>query len=1047
MQGSEEALAQLEELGEATEDPMPHKVLELLCCPPAERDALTIDRMLQYLTSATPDTFGVLNDQQQGDFCRACLYHHFAPGSEICGPDDETAYFFVLLSGSVVMNDLQVSMVEGELPSASQRRRSRESGEKQRRMSAERRMTMDALANYRPNTRRCELAKGQTFHHFPLVMNHRFYGYSASVDAAEGASLLILPKSDYLSLLRRQVEKDMVETVALLKGTPFFAKWSETAMSRLFFWWASALEHEHAANRGAPPPSPAPPLPSPALPRPPPPHGHDLLTLPLAPSPHPPLHDGLRRFEKKRFNAEAEVVTQGEDADFCFIIRSGKCDVNVKVRDEDEIDPAEAAGMDEEELAKLKEAKEKEKKRKQMLKMMAGNAFAKAGGMTDAPAMQLNTRHIATLGPGALVGEIALLKDGSKRMASVKTVSECDVLTLDKKSFRDLDKATISIISENARYNAACTKEPATRTRDDLTILQQRTAHLSHLASLSNEVHLELCKVMRYRNVKANTILVRKGHPARSLYVLISGSAHTYTADPRRRWGLGVAAVLRKAAPAEAYADVKPNETITSGEAIGEDELLKEDPVHAFTAITAEPTELMEIERADFDRCIKAAGNSEKARVVDFLNGLSPLEGTSVFAIQTLCNLVTKRTFMRGQSCLAHPPASELTSASYSSEHVYIILSGEGRLMCASSQEPPAAAPKGGKKGDKGGDEAGDDKGRAEKMKVVLGPTNDAPPPSSAKVERVVGGGVSPLVPVATLGPGEVLSENLLPHAHSRWCIKPITHLELLVVPRREWVDTLRPAALSSLREISAAKAAFFEAHLAATLERADKRKALMSQGRGHRLSSAASSGHLTTGEATFADAASSPSRQPGGGGHGGGHGGASLGGSSSATSLAGGSPGNAAAATPRNKKPDSRSKQQRYRDLLTADKSDESPLVKRSVYFPIDSPMTSAEKLGSPKAGAEMGGTGLASVAEGEGGADAGAAKGLDASGTRLPDISSPAGAANTAGAGLSTSMSLPAVKGATPAPDDFGGYDYKPVIRLERRSAMGMRPLIAGA
>ena len=66
------------------------------------------------------------------------------------------------------------------------------------------------------------------------------------------------------------------------------------------------------------------------------------------------------------------------------------------------------------------------------------------------------------------------------------------VLTLDKKSFLDLDRSTLSVISENARYNAACTKDPGQRQRDDLQILQQRTAHLSHLASLPTEVHWEL---------------------------------------------------------------------------------------------------------------------------------------------------------------------------------------------------------------------------------------------------------------------------------------------------------------------------------------------------------------------------------------------------------------------------------------------------------------------------------------------------------------------------------------------------------------------------
>ena len=89
-------------------------------------------------------------------------------------------------------------------------------------------------------------------------------------------------------------------------------------------------------------------------------------------------------------------------------------------------------------------------------------------------------------------------------MATVRTSDNVELLILSKRDFLDLDKATLNIIQENARYNAACTKEPSQRTRDDLQILQQRTAHLSHLSSLSTEVHMELCRVMRYRKVRSH---------------------------------------------------------------------------------------------------------------------------------------------------------------------------------------------------------------------------------------------------------------------------------------------------------------------------------------------------------------------------------------------------------------------------------------------------------------------------------------------------------------------------------------------------------------
>ena len=102
-------------------------------------------------------------------------------------------------------------------------------------------------------------------------------------------------------------------------------------------------------------------------------------------------------------------------------------------------------------------------------------------------------------------------------------------------------------------------------------------------------------------------------------YVLISGTAYTYQSEPRRRWGATMdgskeAKLKRRTPGAEAFAGMKPTETLHAGQAIGEDELLQEDPVHMVTAITTEPVEVMEIDRRDFDRILKADRSSEKGR-------------------------------------------------------------------------------------------------------------------------------------------------------------------------------------------------------------------------------------------------------------------------------------------------------------------------------------------------------------------------------------------------------------------------------------------------
>jgi CRP-like cAMP-binding protein len=100
-------------------------------------------------------------------------------------------------------------------------------------------------------------------------------------------------------------------------------------------------------------------------------------------------------------------------------------------------------------------------------------------------------RHVVTLPPGAIVGEIALFgESGATRNATVKALStdHVELLVLDRTSFHDLEPSTLHIIREVARYNSACTKAPGERTPDDVAVLMDRTSHLKSLASMHSSV-------------------------------------------------------------------------------------------------------------------------------------------------------------------------------------------------------------------------------------------------------------------------------------------------------------------------------------------------------------------------------------------------------------------------------------------------------------------------------------------------------------------------------------------------------------------------------
>ena len=163
------------------------------------------------------------------------------------------------------------------------------------------------------------------------------------------------------------------------------------------------------------------------------------------------------------------------------------------------------------------------------------------------------------------------------------------------------------------------------------------------------------------------------------------------------------------------------------------------------------------------------------------------MDGVSVAAIHALSNSVSRKSLMREQLFLAHPPAPELGPASYSYDFVYLIFSGEARL-CVSTD--PAIDQKTAPPIEPGSPPFG----------IHL---EEGFPPQS-KVEKHMG--THGVVSVATLGPGECISDNLLTMPGSRWCLRPITPLELLVVPRKEWNDMLRLTAVSDLRALAQAK-------------------------------------------------------------------------------------------------------------------------------------------------------------------------------------------------------------------------------------------------
>mmetsp|Transcript_28197 Transcript_28197/g.68475 ORF Transcript_28197/g.68475 Transcript_28197/m.68475 type:complete len:1165 (-) Transcript_28197:240-3734(-) len=626
--------------------------------------------------------------------------------------------------------------------------------------------------------------QGHAFGHFPLIQQSMLYGYSAKT-LSSGAAFLLVHRSDYVQKLRREVEKHMLDSVSMLKSLSFFSDWTHAAVSRFYFW-----------------------------------------------------------FERRRVQVGEDVVTQGDNADFCFIIRSGACDVLVRQMQESvppspaKDAPAPAAAAPLSPAAGASPISESGKKGRRFVEIKEDPVMQKKAAL-------FLERHIVTLRPGAMVGEIALLF-GGVRTATVRAAIPSEVLVLDQKALFDLDRSTIQTMKEIAMYNKACTKDPASRTEEDIEILAKRSGYLLEKMSISPELLRKLLHVMKYRSIDKGKPIVTKGAPAQCL-VLLTGSASTVVSTGTSSVDQSKRASVRRQAKAPAKAAATPSaaggaqgsvssagtslqavapisrfnngdsskqskttkaELFRPGDLIGEAELLEGLEVYENTIVSNESCAIMEISLADFDRLLRDLRYQEQMRLIDFLQQVTALKDLSKEEMTSLVKSVLKKSFVRGQLCYAHPPSAELHGASHSYDYVSIIIEGEVRLLAGVSEvekdgsRPPTADM----------EYLNLLTSAAEVQTLIPGPASDAAMPSNRQVEAHLN---ASLTQIASLGPTECIFGNMLaPNPDARWCLEALTPIKVLVIPISEWRDHVPPEALHQMEQIALKRSTFFRSRI-----------------------------------------------------------------------------------------------------------------------------------------------------------------------------------------------------------------------------------------
>lgn len=115
-------------------------------------------------------------------------------------------------------------------------------------------------------------------------------------------------------------------------------------------------------------------------------------------------------------------------------------------------------------------------------------------------------RRVATLGPGALVGEAALLTDGVRRNATIlaRGVST-ELFALAKTDFLALDSAALARARDDAEFDAACSKRPANRTDADVAVLLSRVSRLPFFERIGEKASRAVCAAMVYARATDGT--------------------------------------------------------------------------------------------------------------------------------------------------------------------------------------------------------------------------------------------------------------------------------------------------------------------------------------------------------------------------------------------------------------------------------------------------------------------------------------------------------------------------------------------------------------
>ncbi|KAL0051636.1 hypothetical protein WJX82_011024 [Trebouxia sp. C0006] len=141
-------------------------------------------------------------------------------------------------------------------------------------------------------------------------------------------------------------------------------------------------------------------------------------------------------------------------------------------------------------------------------------------------------RLVASLGPGDALGEMALLKQGGLRTATVQATTDCEVIIMHRSIFESLMRTLKGHLLYQAEYlSRLLVKPPTGRSEADVLKLASYLTSLQRFQEVPQPKLVQLAKEVTYAELAVGTVICRQGDDGDCMYIILRGSCNVHV-DP-----------------------------------------------------------------------------------------------------------------------------------------------------------------------------------------------------------------------------------------------------------------------------------------------------------------------------------------------------------------------------------------------------------------------------------------------------------------------------------------------------------------------------------